>query len=316
MSNNDTKKMIIFPGQGSQSVGMGKDLYDNFKCAKEVFDRVDDALNQKLSQIIFDGSEEDLTMTQNTQPALMAVSMAILTVLQQEYNVKITDFAYAAGHSLGEYSALCSTGVFSLADTARLLKIRGQAMQQAVPVGVGSMAAILGLSFDDVVKLTNHVTNGLVCEAANDNADGQIVVSGHKEAIDIVSELAKAAGAKRVVPLSVSAPFHCRLMQPAADIMRDALSDVAMNNAIIPIIANVLVEPITDKAIIKQALIDQVTGRVRWRETMQWASDNAITHIYEVGAGKILSSMCKRAVKDAQIFAINTYQDMQVFETV
>jgi [acyl-carrier-protein] S-malonyltransferase len=246
----------------------------------------------------------------------MAVSMAILTVLQQEYNVKITDFAYAAGHSLGEYSALCSTGVFSLADTARLLKIRGQAMQQAVPVGVGSMAAILGLSFDDVVKLTNHVTNGLVCEAANDNADGQIVVSGHKEAIDIVSELAKAAGAKRVVPLSVSAPFHCRLMQPAADIMRDALSDVAMNNAIIPIIANVLVEPITDKAIIKQALIDQVTGRVRWRETMQWASDNAITHIYEVGAGKILSSMCKRAVKDAQIFAINTYQDMQVFETV
>ena len=311
-----SKKMIIFPGQGSQSVGMGKDLYDNFECAKQVFDAVDDALNQKLSLIIFNGSEADLTMTENTQPALMAVSMAILAVLKQEHDIKITDFSYAAGHSLGEYSALCSAGVFSLEDTARLLKIRGQAMQQAVPVGIGSMAAILGLSFDDVVKLTNHVTNGLVCDAANDNADGQIVVSGHKEAIDIVSELAKAAGAKRVVPLSVSAPFHCRLMQPAADVMREALDNVLMNDALIPIIANVLVEPITNKTIIKQALIDQITGRVRWRETMQWASDNAITHIYEVGAGKVLSSMCKRAVKDAQIFAINTYQDMQVFETV
>jgi [acyl-carrier-protein] S-malonyltransferase len=313
MSNNKNKKMIIFPGQGSQAVGMGKDLYDNFECAKNVFDTVDDSLNQKLSDIIFNGSEADLTLTENTQPALMAVSMALLAVLKHEKGIEITDFDYAAGHSLGEYSALCAAGVFSLADTARLLKIRGQAMQQAVPVGVGAMAAILGLSFDDVVTLTNHVTNGQVCEAANDNADGQIVISGHKQAVDMVSELAKQAGAKRVVPLSVSAPFHCALMHPAADKMAHALNNVTMHDAKIAIISNVLVQPIINSAMIKQALIDQVTGRVRWRETMQWASDNAITHIYEVGAGKILSSLCKRAVKDAEISVINNTHDVQNF---
>ncbi len=310
------KKMIIFPGQGSQVVGMGKDLYDNFECAKHIFDAVDNALNQKLSDIIFFGSEHDLTLTENTQPALMAVSMALLAVLKQEKGVEITDFHYAAGHSLGEYSALCSAGVFSLADTARLLKIRGQAMQNAVPVGIGGMAAILGLSFDVVDGLTKQITNGQVCEAANDNADGQIVISGHKEAVDMVSELAKQAGAKRVVPLSVSAPFHCSLMQPAADRMREAFNNVTMLDAKIPVIANVLVQPITDNAMIKQALIDQVTGRVRWRETMQWASDNAITHIYEVGAGKVLSSLCKRAVTDATILAINNSDDIKNFESV
>ncbi len=314
MLNN--KKMIIFPGQGAQVVGMGKDLYDNFECAKYVFDSVDNALNQKLSDIIFFGSEHDLTLTENTQPALMAVSMALLAVLKQEKGVEITDFHYAAGHSLGEYSALCSAGVFSLVDTARLLKIRGQAMQNAVPVGIGGMAAILGLSFDVVDGLTKQITNGQVCEAANDNADGQIVISGHKEGVDMVSDLAKQAGAKRVVPLSVSAPFHCSLMQPAADAMREAFNTVTMFDAKIPIIANVLVQPITEKSIIKQALIDQVTGRVRWRETMQWASDNAITHIYEVGAGKVLSSLCKRAVTDATILAINNSDDIKNFESV
>ena len=307
---SDNKKMIIFPGQGSQTVGMGKDLYDNFSCAKDVFDAVDDALNQKLSDIIFNGSEAALTLTENTQPALMAVSMALMAVLKHEKNIDITDFQYAAGHSLGEYSALCSAGVFSLADTAKLLKIRGQAMQQAVPVGVGAMAAILGLSFNDVVKLTNTITNGLICEAANDNADGQIVISGHSQAIEIISELAKQAGAKRVVPLSVSAPFHCRLMQPAADRMQQALENVTIHDAKIPIIANVLVKPIYDSASIKQALIDQVTGRVRWRETMAWASDNAVTHIYEVGAGKVLASLCKRAVKNAEIFSVNNGDDI------
>ncbi len=307
---SDNKKMIIFPGQGSQTVGMGKDLYDNFSCAKDVFDAVDDALNQKLSDIIFNGSEADLTLTENTQPALMAVSMALMAVLKHEKNIDITDFQYAAGHSLGEYSALCSAGVFSLADTAKLLKIRGQAMQQAVPVGVGAMAAILGLSFNDVVRLTNTITNGLICEAANDNADGQIVISGHSQAIEIISELAKQAGAKRVVPLSVSAPFHCRLMQPAADRMQQALENVTIHDAKIPIIANVLVKPIRDSVSIKQALIDQVTGRVRWRETMAWASDNAVTHIYEVGAGKVLASLCKRAVKNAEIFSVNNGDDI------
>jgi [acyl-carrier-protein] S-malonyltransferase len=310
MSNNDTKKMIIFPGQGSQTVGMGKDLYDNFICAKNIFDAVDDALNQKLSDIIFNGSEADLTLTENTQPALMAVSMALMAVLKQEKNIDITDFQYTAGHSLGEYSALCSAGVFSLADTAKLLKIRGQAMQQAVPVGVGAMVAILGLSFNDVVKLTNTITNGQICEAANDNADGQIVISGHSQAIEIISELAKQAGAKRVIPLAVSAPFHCRLMQPAAERMQQALNDVTIHDAAIPIIANVLVQPIRDSATIKQALIDQVTGRVRWRETMGWASDNAVTHIYEVGAGKVLASLCKRAVKNAEIFSVNNADDI------
>ncbi|MFT6072086.1 MAG: [acyl-carrier-protein] S-malonyltransferase [Alphaproteobacteria bacterium] len=306
--------MIIFPGQGSQVVGMGKDLFDNFTSAKNIFLEVDDALNQKLSDIIFNGSEADLTLTENTQPALMAVSMAVLTVLKQEAGVSIADYHYAAGHSLGEYSALCASGVFSLADTARLLKIRGQAMQQAVPVGVGAMAAILGLSFDDVVALAKQAAGSQVCEAANDNTQGQVVVSGHKEAIDRITILAKEAGAKRVVLLPVSAPFHCSLMQPAAEKMAEALEAVTMHTATLPIIANVLVTPISEPSAIKQALIAQVTGRVRWRETMQWAIDNDITQINEIGAGKVLSTLCKRAIKTAQVCAIGSLDDIKAFQ--
>lgn len=306
--------MIIFPGQGSQSVGMGKDLYDNFPIAKAVFSEIDDALNQKLSKIIFEGSEQDLTLTENTQPALMAVSMAVLAVLKQECDVKITDFSYSAGHSLGEYSALCAAGVFSLADTARLLKIRGQAMQQAVPLGIGGMTAVLGLSFDDIQRILKELPTGQICEIANDNSDGQIVISGHKQAVEMASEMLKQAGAKRVVPLSVSAPFHCSLMKPAAEKMTEALGNISMKNAEIPVIANVLVQPITQSDAIKNALIQQVTGRVRWRETMQWASDNKISHIYEIGAGKVLSTLCKRAIKDANISAVNNVDDIKNFQ--
>jgi len=305
-------KMLVFPGQGSQIVGMGKDLFDNFTCAQHVFQEVDDALSQKLSHIIFNGSLEELTLTENTQPALMAMSMAVIAVLKQEKNFKITDFDCAAGHSLGEYSALCAAGVFSLSDTARLLKIRGQAMQQAVPVGVGTMAAILGLSFDKVEALAIEASQGLVCAAANDNSEGQVVVSGHQEAIDRITILAKEAGAKRVVALPVSAPFHCSLMQPAADKMAEALNNVPMNKAIIPVIANVLVAPITEPDIIKNALIQQVTGRVRWRETMAWVAQKNASHIYEIGAGKVLSTMCKRAIKTAEhVSAINTLDDIK-----
>jgi [acyl-carrier-protein] S-malonyltransferase len=303
--------MLIFPGQGSQSVGMGKDLFDNFSCAKNIFLEINDALGQNLTDIMFNGLEADLTLTENTQPALMAVSMAILAVLKQEIGLSVTDYQFFAGHSLGEYSALCASGVFSIADTARLLKIRGQAMQQAVPVGVGAMVAILGLSFDDVFDLSKQAKQNQVCEIANDNSQGQIVVSGHKEAVKRISDLAKEKGAKRVVELPVSAPFHCSLMQSAADKMELALDNVLINNAIVPIIANVTVEPVSDAEIIKKLLIQQVTGRVRWRETMDWMQNNHVHKIQEIGAGKVLTTMCKRFVKDAHISAISTLDDIK-----
>ena len=311
-------EMIVFPGQGSQSVGMGKDLYDNFSVAKEVFEEVDDAINFSLSRVIFEGPEADLTMTENTQPALMAVSMAVVRVLETQGNIKISEkFSYAAGHSLGEYSALCAAGVFSLSDTAKLLKIRGSSMQKAVPAGQGAMAAILNLSFEQVTDIAQKAaadTNAF-CDIANDNSDGQIVISGHRQAIEKACEFAKEAGAKRALILPVSAPFHSRLMAPAADAMQVALSDVKMNEASLPIITNVSVQPTTNPTEIKDALVAQVTGRVRWRETMAFAADNNINTVVEAGAGKVLTGLFKRALKGASLATLNTPADIEAYLT-
>lgn len=312
-------ELIIFPGQGSQSVGMGKDLYDNFTAAKDVFHEVDDAINFNLSKVIFEGPEADLTMTENTQPALMAMSMAVVRVLETQGGVTLSEkYQYAAGHSLGEYSALCAAGVFSLADTAKLLKIRGKSMQAAVPAGQGAMAAILNLSFEQVTEIAQNAAKetGAFCDIANDNSDGQIVISGHKVAIEKACELAKEAGAKRALILPVSAPFHSQLMAPAADAMKEALENVTMNTAKLPIIANVSVAPITDPEAIKTALIEQVTGRVRWRETMGFAADNNIDTVTEVGAGKVLTGLFKRALKGATLNTINSVSALESYLTV
>ncbi|MEM6602691.1 MAG: ACP S-malonyltransferase [Pseudomonadota bacterium] len=309
-------KVILFPGQGSQSVGMGKNLYENFRCAKDVFDEVDDALGQKLSKIIFEGPEEDLTLTENTQPALMTVSMAVMRILEKEFDiVPAQHFTYAAGHSLGEYSALCCSHVFSLADTARLLKIRGTSMQKAVPVGQGAMAAIINLSFDKIADITQTVATdtGQYCDIANDNSEGQIVISGHKEAIDKACDIAKSAGAKRALLLPVSAPFHSGLMQPAAVAMEAALSEVTMQDADMPVIANVSVTPVTVVDDIRKALIAQVTGRVRWRETMAYFADNNIETAIEAGSGKVLTGLLKRAMKDVQLVNLQNPDDIELY---
>ena len=312
----EVQELITFPGQGSQNVGMGKDLYDAFPAAKEVFEEVDDAIDFKLSKVIFDGPDDDLKMTENTQPALMAVSMAVVRVLETQGNIDFASrYKFAAGHSLGEYSALCAAGVFSLSDTAKLLKIRGQSMQAAVPAGKGAMAAILNLSFEQVFEITQKAaaqTNAF-CDIANDNSDGQIVISGHKEAIEKACDLAKEAGAKRALILPVSAPFHSQLMAPAGDAMREALSNVTMNIAKLPIIANVSVEAITDPETIKSALIEQVTGRVRWRETMNFAADQNINVVTELGAGKVLTGLFKRSLKGATLNTLNNAADIEAY---
>lgn len=312
----DTQELIVFPGQGSQNVGMGKDLYDTFSAAKEVFQEVDDAINFNLSKIIFDGPDEDLKMTENTQPALMAVSMAVVRVLETQGNIDFaTKYKFAAGHSLGEYSALCAAGVFSLADTAKLLQIRGQSMQKAVPAGQGAMAAILNLTFEQILEITQKAaaeTNAF-CDIANDNSDGQIVISGHKAAIEKACELAKEAGAKRALILPVSAPFHSQLMAPAAEAMKEALANVSMNSAKLPVIANVSVAPITESEAIKSALIEQVTGRVRWRETMNFAAENNINAVTELGAGKVLTGLFKRSLKGATLKTVNNVADIEAY---
>ena len=285
---------FIFPGQGSQAVGMGAELAKAYPSARAVFEEVDAALSQNLSRLMWDGPEAELTLTENAQPALMGVSLAAMRVLADKGLKFPSKVAYVAGHSLGEYSALAAAGALSLADTARLLKTRGRAMQEAVPVGKGAMAALLGADLTQAQELAKAAAEGEVCEAANDNAPGQVVISGAKTAIDRAVVLAPKFGARRAVLLPVSAPFHCALMQPAADVMRAALSKVAINAPAVPLVANVLATPISDPEAIRARLVEQVTGMVRWRETMLYLKANGVGTVYEAGAGSVLTGIARR----------------------
>jgi [acyl-carrier-protein] S-malonyltransferase len=301
---------FTFPGQGSQSVGMGKALHEASGAARAVFAEVDEALGQNLSQLMFEGPDDELTLTANAQPALMAVSMAAMAMLA-ERGVGVEKAAFVAGHSLGEYSALCAAGSFSLADTARLLRIRGNAMQAAVPVGAGAMAAIIGAEADAVARLCRDAAGADICQIANDNGGGQLVISGSASAIARAIEAAPGIGAKRAIPLSVSAPFHSALMQPAADAMRAALAKVAKHAPRVPVIANVSVQPLTDADLIAEKLVEQVTGQVRWRETVEWLAANNVTTLYEIGSGKVLTGLAKRISKDVAGVAVNTPDDIE-----
>jgi len=291
---------------------MGKALADAFPSARAVFDEVDDALGQKLSVIMWEGPKETLTLTENAQPALMAVSMAVMRVLETEKGFALPgNVTFVAGHSLGEYSALAAAGAFSLADTARLLRIRGQAMQKAVPVGVGAMAALLGVGIDVAAKVAAEAAQGDVCQVANDNEPTQVVLSGHKSAIDRVADIGKKYGVRRAVPLPVSAPFHCALMQPAADAMAEALANVAVRAPSVPVVANVLAQPISDPDEIRKRLVEQVTGTVRWRECVATMAANGITDFYEIGAGKVLASLVKRTAATANASSLGTPADIE-----
>jgi [acyl-carrier-protein] S-malonyltransferase len=302
---------FVFPGQGSQAVGMGKALADRFASAGSVFEEVNDALSQKLSQIMWEGPEDQLTLTENAQPALMAVSLAVLRVLEAEHGITVASTAkFVAGHSLGEYSAHAAAGTFSLADTARLLRIRGQAMQTATPVGVGAMAAILGLDFATAKAAADEAAQGDVCQAANDNSEGQVVISGHTAAVERAAEIAKAKGAKRAIMLPVSAPFHCALMEPAARAMDEALRKVAIQPPAVPVIANVRAAPITTVADVIPTLVQQVTGTVRWRECVSSMSRHGISHFFEIGSGKVLTGLAKKNAPDAQAMAIGAPDDI------
>jgi [acyl-carrier-protein] S-malonyltransferase len=297
---------FLFPGQGAQAIGMGKDLAENFLVSKNVFEEVNDALGQNLSGLIWDGDIETLTLTENAQPALMATSIAAIKALEDE-GIKFDQASYIAGHSLGEYSALCAAGSLSLTDTAKLLRIRGKAMQDAVPFGLGAMAAILGLDFETVSQITNLSSDDQICQAANDNDPGQVVISGHKNAVDQTIELAKDAGAKRAVLLPVSAPFHCSLMQPAADIMAKALNDIKLEDPNVPLVANVRANEQNNGDMIKDLLIEQVTGSVRWRESIEFMSSKGVSEVFEIGAGKALSGMVRRINREISV--------NQVFDT-
>ncbi|API52365.1 [acyl-carrier-protein] S-malonyltransferase [Rhizobium leguminosarum] len=301
---------FTFPGQGSQAVGMGKDLAENFAEARAVFQEVDEALGEKLSDVMFNGPEDKLTLTANAQPALMAVSIAVVRVLEAKGLDLKSKVAYVAGHSLGEYSALCAAGTFSLADTARLLRIRGNAMQAAVPVGVGAMAAIIGLEHADVVAVCEAAAAVGACQIANDNGGGQIVISGEKAAVEKAAALATAKGAKRAILLPVSAPFHSTLMAPAADAMREALATVAKFDPVVPLIANVRAAPVTGADEIASLLVEQVTGQVRWRETVEWFAGNGVTTLYELGSGKVLTGLARRIDKTINGISVNGPADI------
>jgi len=308
-------KAFVFPGQGSQSVGMGQALAEACPAARCVFDEVDEALGEKLSAIIWQGPSETLTLTENAQPALMAVSLAAMRVLESEAGVDLMrDARFVAGHSLGEYSALAAAGALSIADSARLLRIRGRAMQQAVPVGAGAMAALLGLDFEQATAVASEAAQGQICQAANDNGGGQVVVSGDKAAVERAVEIAKGKGARRAMLLPVSAPFHCELMKPAADAMAEALSEVTVSCPVVPVVANVRARPISEPAEIVQALVEQVTGTVRWRESVTFMAGEGVTLFYEVGAGKVLTGLVKRIAESARGMAIGTPEDIAAYK--
>lgn len=302
---------FTFPGQGSQAVGMGKALAEAFPAARAVFDEVDAALGEKLTSIIWEGPAETLQLTENAQPALMAVSLATMRVLEAEAGVSVArDAAFVAGHSLGEYSALAAAGSLSVSDTARLLRIRGQAMQKVVPVGIGAMAALLGLDYETAVAVAAEAAQGEVCQAANDNGGGQVVVSGHKNAVERAVEIAKGKGAKRAMLLPVSAPFHCSLMQPAAEAMAEALAGVTIKAPAAPLVANVLASPITDPDEIRRRLVEQVTGTVRWRESVAFMASQGVTRFLEIGAGKVLSGLVKRIADGATGISVSGPNDI------
>ena len=306
---------LLFPGQGSQAVGMGGGLADAFASAREVFGEVDAALGQNLFSLMREGPEDQLTLTENAQPALMAVSVAAARVLKVEFGVDVSAAAYVAGHSLGEYSALCAAGAISLSDTARLLKLRGQAMQRAVPVGKGAMASLIGPKTDLALAEAAAAAGSAagVCVVANDNNAGNIVISGDKAAVDLAIEKAKELGA-RAIPLNVSAPFHCPLMQRAADEMAAALASATILTPVVPVVANVTAGPVTDPEVIRRLLVEQVTGRVRWRESMIWmAGEGGVTRFAEIGSGKVLTGMAKRGAPDAEAVALNAPEDLEAF---
>lgn len=302
---------FTFPGQGSQAVGMGKELADTYPEARAVFEEVDEALGEKLTQTMWEGPEDKLTLTANAQPALMAVSIATIRVLEARgFDLK-SRVSYVAGHSLGEYSALCAAGTFTLADTARLLRIRGNAMQAAVPAGKGAMAAIIGLEQADVEAACAAASGETgACQIANDNGGGQLVVSGEKTAVERACALATEKGAKRAIPLPVSAPFHSSLMAPAAEAMREALSQVAAKDPVVPVIANVRAQPVSDAGEIVRLLVEQVTGQVRWRETVEWFAANGVTTLYEIGTGKVLTGLARRIDKSVNGISVNTPADI------
>lgn len=311
------KVAFTFPGQGSQAVGMGKAFADQFAVARAVFAEVDDALSQKLSTLMIEGPEDQLTLTANAQPALMAVSLAALRVMEHEVGISPRSHAaYVAGHSLGEYSALAAAGSLSIADTARLLRIRGNAMQAAVAPGVGAMAALLGLEFDMAAMVAAEAAQGDVCQAANDNGGGQVVVSGAKAAVERAVELAKAKGAKRAVMLAVSAPFHCALMQPAADAMAEALSNVAIKAPAVPLVGNVTASAGADPETIRKNLVAQVTGTVRWRESVAYMASQGVSRFVEIGSGKVLTGLVKRIAAEAEGLSVSQPSDLEPLQAM